>query len=166
VLELGFGTGNLLCDLEGTHHQVWGLELSGYMVRIAQRKLHHRGLALPLVRGRGQALPFTSDTFDSLIVTFPSPFIVHPRTREEITRVLRPGGRLVMVPVAYPRRPGPMGRLLGWLYAATGQWTSPPWEELLEPVGLCAAVEEIELPSSVVQVVVAAKKEDQANLPL
>ena len=164
VLELGFGTGNLLCDLAESHHQVWGLELSLPMVRIAQRKLHHRGLSLPLVGGRGQALPFASGAFDSLVVTFPSSFILQPDTLEEISRVLRTEGRLVMVPLAYPRRRGLVGRLFGWLYAAMGQRTPLPWEELLEPVGLCAVVEEMELPSSVVQVVTAVKKEEGNEL--
>ena len=157
VLELGFGTGNLLGELAKAHHQVWGLELSPYMVRIAQRKLHHRGLSLPLVQGRGQALPFASGTFDSLVVTFPSPFILQPDTLGEISRVLRTEGRLVMVPLAYPRRRGLVGRLLGWLYAAMGQRTSPPWVELLEPAGLRATVEGVELPSSAVQIVIAIK---------
>ena len=157
VLELGFGTGNLVCDLAEADHRVWGLELSRHMVRIAQRKLRHHGLSLPLVQGRGQALPFASGAFDSLVVTFPSPFVLQPDTLEEISRLLRTEGRLVMVPLAYPRRRGLVGRLFDWLYATTGQRTSLPWEELLEPVGLCAAVEEVELPSSVVQVVIAVK---------
>lgn len=163
VLELGFGTGNLLCDLAEAHHQVWGLELSPYMVRIARRKLHRYGLSLPLVRGRGQALPFASGAFDTLVVTFPSPFILQPDTLEEVARVLRTGGQLVMVPLAYPRRRGLVGRLFDWLYAATGQQTSLPWEKLLEPVGLCLAVEEVEHPplrvqaNSIVQVVIAVK---------
>jgi len=159
VLELGFGTGNLLGELAKAHHQVWGLELSPYMVRIAQRKLHHRGLSLPLVQGRGQALPFASGTFDSLVVTFPSPFILQPDTLGEISRVLRTGGRLVMVPLAYPCRRGLVGWLLDGLYGATGQQISLPWVELLEPVSLRAVMEEVELPNSMVQVVIAVRGE-------
>jgi len=157
VLELGFGTGSLLGDLAAAHCQVWGVELSSYMVRIARRKLRRCGLALPLVCGRGQALPFASNAFESLAVTFPSPFILQNEALEEVYRVLRPKGRLVMVPLAYPRRRRPVGWLLDWLYTATGQRSSLPWEGLLESVGLRAVVEEVGLPSSTVQIVVAVK---------
>ena len=166
VLELGFGTGDLLCDLGETRHQVWGLELSRQMVRIARGKLRRRGLGHSLVRGRAQALPLASNTFDSLAVTFPSPFILHPRTLEEIHRVLRTRGRLVVVPVAYPRRQGPVGWLFDLLYAVTGQTASPAWGELLEAAGLRASEEEVQLPHSRAQIVVAVKVEQTARLPI
>lgn len=158
VLELGFGTGDLLIDLRGTHYQVCGVELSPHMIRIAQRKLHRHDLTLPLVRGRGQALSFPSSTIDSVVVAFPSPFIIHPHTLMEIYRVLRPEGRLVMVPLAYRRQWGLAGWVLDQLYAATDQQTSLSWEDVLGPVGLCAVVEKLELPNSVLQVVVAVKE--------
>jgi ubiquinone/menaquinone biosynthesis C-methylase UbiE len=158
VLELGFGTGDLLFDLAGRHHQVYGVELSSQMVRITQRKLRRRGLILPLVRGRGQALSFSSNTFDSVVVTFPSPFIVHPHTLTEIHRVLRPRGRLVMVPQAYPHRWSLVGWVWDSLYTATGQRASRSWKDVVDPVGLCAVVHEMELHSSVVQVVVAVNE--------
>jgi len=159
VLELGFGTGDLLIALGGTQHHVCGIERSPHMIRIAQRKLHRHDLTLPLVRGRGQALSFSSNAIDSVVVTFPSPFIVHPHTLKEIHRVLRPEGRLVMVPQAYRRQWGLVGWVLDQLYAATGQRTSLLWEDILGPVGLRAVVEQLEFPSSVVQVVVAVKEE-------
>jgi len=157
VLELGFGTGNLLCDLAEAYPQVWGLELSPYMVGIAQKKLHRSGLSVPLVLGRAQSLPFATSTFDSLVATFPGPFILQLDTLTETARVLRTAGRLVMVPVAYQRRRGLVDRLLECLYAGTGQRTSLPWKKLLEPVGLCATVEEIDLAGSVVQIVTAVR---------
>ena len=157
VLELGFGTGNFLRDLAEAYHQVWGLELSPCMVSIAQQKLHRSDLSLPLVLGRAQSLPFATSTFDSVVATFPSPFILQLDTLAETARVLRTGGRLVMLPAAYHHRRGFGGRLLDCLYAVTGQRGFPPWKTLLEPVGLCATVEEIDLATSVVQIVIAVK---------
>jgi ubiquinone/menaquinone biosynthesis C-methylase UbiE len=129
------------------------------MIRIAQQKLHRHELTLPLVRGRGQVLSFSSNSIDSVVVTFPSPYIIHPHTLTEIYRVLRPEGRLVMVPQAYRRQWGLMGWVLDQLYTATDQQISLSWEDMLGPVGLCATVEQLELPSSVVQIVVAVKEE-------
>ena len=160
VLELGFGTGSLLCDLAETASQVWGLELSAQMMRIARRKLHLHGLCPRMVRGRGQALPFASGAFDSLMVTFPSPFIVESGTLREVSRVLRTGGRLVVIPQAYPRRRGLLDLLCSWLFGATGVAVSPPWKEMLEPAGLHTTVEELQLGNSTVQVVTANKGEE------
>ena len=48
--------------------------------------------------------------------TFPAPYIVEPRTLSEARRVLRNGGRLIVLPAAWPKNP-----LLKWLYRVTGE---------------------------------------------
>jgi ubiquinone/menaquinone biosynthesis C-methylase UbiE len=97
VLELGFGTGELLCALATTGRPVVGLELSPAMHRIAARKLARRGLTAPRVRGTALALPFAAGSFDAVAATFPAPYIVRPETLRECHRVLRPDGRLVVI---------------------------------------------------------------------
>jgi ubiquinone/menaquinone biosynthesis C-methylase UbiE len=121
ILELAFGTGNVLLDLSAAHYTPVGLELSPAMMRIAQRKLAAHGLALPLVRGRAQELPFAGSSFDSVLSTFPAGFIASPETLSEIARVLRPGGRAVMLIVAQLETTTRRSRLLEWLYRVTGQ---------------------------------------------
>jgi SAM-dependent methyltransferase len=44
-----------------------------------------------------QALPFIDASFDSVVSTFPTDYIFDPAALGEIVRVLRPGGRLVVV---------------------------------------------------------------------
>ncbi len=96
VLEVGFGTGELLLEMKRRGWDVWGLDLSPAMHRVTARKLRRRGLALPHVRAFTQALPFGDERFDAVISTFPAPYILHPATLREIIRVLTPGGRLVI----------------------------------------------------------------------
>jgi ubiquinone/menaquinone biosynthesis C-methylase UbiE len=157
VLELGFGTGDLLLDLGKTDYLVCGVERSVHMVRIARRKLLHRRRMIRIVQGCGQVLPFRSGSQDTVVLTFPSSSAVHPRTLREIHRVLRARGRLVMVPLASLHRWDPFGWILGWAYGTADRQAFPSWGEVMKAVGLRAAVEVVELSTSRVQVVVAEK---------
>jgi len=159
VLDLACGTGNLLIDLAEAGYRPCGLDLSPYMVRITRRKLRRRGLGVPLCRGRAQALPFAGGVFDAVVATFPAGFILHPATLREVTRVLRPGGRAVVVAEARLERRGPLSRFIEWLYTITGQ--RGPWpdvDDLLGEASLVRVVEESREGRSVVRVIVAAKK--------
>jgi len=95
VLEIAFGTGDLLVDMTAVGYRPYGLDLSPYMVRLARAKLARKGMAAPLCQGRVQALPFANGLFDSVAITFPTDFICQPSALAEIGRVLAPGGRLV-----------------------------------------------------------------------
>ena len=110
VLEVGFGTGELLIDMAGRGVDVCGLEASGAMHTLTARKLRQRGLSVGRVRGEVQALPFASGCFDSIVSTFPAEYIVDEKALREIARVLRgadaaTAGRLVVAGVVvYPAR--------------------------------------------------------------
>lgn len=111
VLEIGFGTGDLLAEMAGHGWQAVGLEPSPAMQRVAAHKLRRRGLRVARLRGVAQALPFAAGAFDALVATFPAPYILAHETWQEAARVLRPGGRLVIagllvegdVPLPWPR---------------------------------------------------------------
>jgi SAM-dependent methyltransferase len=111
VLEIGMGTGNLHLDLVRSGYAAWGVDLSPQMLRQASRKARRHGPeALLICRARAQALPFPAGSFDSVVSTFPSDYIANPQTLEEIGRVLRAGGRLVVVPAGWLRPKGASGR--------------------------------------------------------
>lgn len=113
VLEVGMGTGNMQIEMWKAGYQVWGVDLSPHMLRQATRKA--RMLRLPPFRAcqaRAQALPFPTGQFDSVVSTFPSDYIIEPSTLMEINRVLRPGGRLVVVPTGWLHPRGTSGKAL------------------------------------------------------
>jgi ubiquinone/menaquinone biosynthesis C-methylase UbiE len=160
VLEIAHGTGNLLLDLHQAGYAPVGLDLSPMMGRIARRKLLTQGVALPLIRGRVQALPLASGSFATLVSTFPTEFIVDPQAIAELYRVLAPGGALVIIPVAQITGPALPDRLAEWLFRVTDQaseaWLDPI-DRLYRPAGFSVRMERVRLSRSVALVVVAEK---------
>ncbi|HEX8218382.1 MAG TPA: class I SAM-dependent methyltransferase [Chloroflexia bacterium] len=102
VLEVGMGTGNMQLDLRRRGYDVWGVDLSPQMLRRAAKKARRRDLPpLWACRARAEALPFPPACFDTVVSTFPSEYIIEKATLAEISRVLRSGGRLVVVPAGW-----------------------------------------------------------------
>lgn len=159
VLELAHGTGNLQLALRAAAYRTVALDLSPAMGRIARRKLLAQRVPAPLVRGRGEALPFASGRFPAVISTFPTEFIVEPDTLREIYRVLAPGGRLIVVFNGLLTQGGAARQALEAAYRVTGQ--RGPWPEQIAPrleaVGFKAQVVVEELPRSVALLLVADK---------
>lgn len=119
VLEIGPGPGHLLAAMRRQGLHPIGLDLSPMMARRARRRT---GGAVPLVQGRAQALPFRGEAFDTVVATFPAPFIREPATWREAARVLRPGGRFVVLLGAWPAGPALTAKLFRLLY----RWTLRP----------------------------------------
>ena len=97
ILELGFGTGELLLAMHRQGRQVVGLELSTAMHNQVNCKARRQGLAAPRLQARAQATGLATGAFDTIISTFPAPYIFDPATLAECRRLLRPQGRLVVV---------------------------------------------------------------------
>lgn len=97
VLEVGVGRGRLLRRLDAGEHTAIGIELSPQMVAAIQEHFADAGQRAPLARGDACRLPFADSTFQTLITTFPAPYVAKERTQREFARVLRPGGRWIWV---------------------------------------------------------------------
>lgn len=101
VLEIGFGTGHIqLARAARPGPPTVGLDASPQMARRTARRLRRAGHRPRLINGVAQQLPLPDASFDTVLATFPSDYIADPRTGAEIRRVLAPGGRLVIVPLA------------------------------------------------------------------
>jgi SAM-dependent methyltransferase len=99
VLELGCGLGDLLADIIDAGYNCRAVELSPQMVAAARDTLQHRhpGNKNWVLQGSAQHLPFSATSFDTVVSTFPSEYIYDPETIAEVERVLRPGGRLIVI---------------------------------------------------------------------
>lgn len=180
VLELGHGPGHLQVELQsakspdfvftpkGLQSQetlksaplIVGLDESSQMGRLARRRLLQSGYAQPkLTRGLGQSLPFPAETFDSIVAAFPADYIFTAQTASEARRVLRNGGRLIVLPVAWPKN-----RFLTWLYRVTNESPSEALNVVKAKIGQSfvragfeVSVETLEEKSSVLLIVLARK---------
>jgi ubiquinone/menaquinone biosynthesis C-methylase UbiE len=99
VLELGCGLGDLLADMIEAGYECRAIEHSPQMVAASRDTLkkRHLGTEATVIQGSAQSLPFSAETFDSVVSTFPSEYIYDPDSLAEIERVLRPGGRLIVI---------------------------------------------------------------------
>lgn len=99
VLELGCGLGDLLADMLAAGYHCRAVEHSPEMVSAARDTLYKRGVGDPstVLQGSAQKLPFSDSSFNTVVSTFPSEYIYDPDSITEIERVLRPGGRLIVV---------------------------------------------------------------------
>lgn len=159
TLELGHGPGHLQAELLQKGYPVTGLDLSPQMSRQAARRLRKKGFQPRLVRGRAQALPFPEATFQRVLATFPSEYIIDPHTLTEIARVLAPGGQAVILAFAWITGNKVIEKAAAWLFRITGE--TPEWEDrFLEPVrkaGFQVHIDWIELKSSRLVIILAAK---------
>lgn len=97
VLEVAVGTG---LNLEAYPHDVTltGIDLSDAMLDIARSRATEIGRTATLQQADAHELPFDDATFDTVVCTFGLCAIPdHTRAIAEMTRVLRPGGRLILV---------------------------------------------------------------------
>ncbi len=99
VLELGCGLGDLFVDMLKAGYTCRAIEHSPQMVAAARDTLQKRklGHASWIMQGKAQHLPFSDGSFDTIVSTFPSEYIYDPDTLAEVARVLRPGGRVIVI---------------------------------------------------------------------
>lgn len=157
VLEIGSGPGHLLAAMAAEGLAASAIDLSPQMIRIAQRRLRRQDVRAGLVRGRAEALPWPDAWFDSVVMTFPAGFALQPGALSEVRRVLRPGGRLVVVDGARLRG-GLYGRLIGLAFRIThGSGAPQSVGKLLEQAGFTVTYEVEHWPGSSVEILVGAK---------
>jgi hypothetical protein len=67
------------------------------MAHKARHRLKPSCADAALVQGRGEAMPWANQAFDTVVATFPAPYILAAETLAECARVLcTPGGRVVI----------------------------------------------------------------------
>src|SRR5207244_1320650 len=98
ALDAGCGTGFLSFELSARGHRVTGVDFAPAMIAEARRKAAERGLSVRFEEGDAEQLPFRPASLDLVISRHVLWTLPHPEAAiDEWKRVLRPGGRLVVV---------------------------------------------------------------------
>lgn len=109
LLDLATGTADVMLFLDRTSGRIEsgvGLDLSAGMLSFGRIKIHERGLEkrLRLVRGDATCLGAASDSFDAATFSFGIRNVLDvPAALREMLRVLRPGGRALILEFSIPR---------------------------------------------------------------
>ncbi len=98
VLDVGTGTGESFKHLPATVSQLVALEPDPAMLRQARQRLDEPDVPVGLVRGKSERLPFPAGSFDTVVACLILCTVGDlPATVAELHRVLRPGGRLLLM---------------------------------------------------------------------
>ena len=135
VLDMATGTADLAIEIveQRPDARVTGVDVSTDMLARGRGKLERRGLelAIELVRGASEAIPYPDATFDAATVAFGVRNFDDPLGGlRELRRVIRPGGRLIVLEFSRIRT-FPVeqafnlyfGRVLPWIGRV---WSSDP----------------------------------------
>lgn len=158
-LEVGFGPGWLLKDLQEEGYYPVGIDLSPAMAKKARKYVPE----VPLVRGDGRCLPFDDASFHTVIMCFAG-LCFTPSALNEASRVLIPGGRLAITEVVNLKPKQPLEWLARFLWSLTETGELPSAENLLEQAGLQASSCWVRLGFAEVQIIVGEKIEPGANI--
>ena len=116
VLDLACGTGDFSIAIAKafTEGHVTGVDLSEGMLAVMREKVAKAGLAdmISIEEGDGEALRFPDNTFDRVTIAFGiRNFEDRPKGLREMLRVLKPGGRLVILELSRPEN-----KVIRWFY--------------------------------------------------
>jgi demethylmenaquinone methyltransferase/2-methoxy-6-polyprenyl-1,4-benzoquinol methylase len=116
VLDIAGGTGDLaraFAKKVGVSGTVVHTDINEAMLRQGRDRLLDEGLVLPTLICDGETLPFAGGTFDLVSVAFGLRNMTHKdRALAEMNRVLRPGGRLLVL--EFSKVAPPLAKAYDW----------------------------------------------------
>ncbi len=122
ILEVGFGSGRLHLELAG-RYRLAGIDLAPGMARLAARRLAAQGRTSLLAVGNVRALPWRDGHFDAVLSTFAFSAVEDAaQALDEMVRVTRPGGQVVIVDAGEARDGNRPARFLARLWEAMGDY--------------------------------------------
>ena len=130
VLDIAGGTGDLaraFAKRVGSRGVVLHTDINEAMLRQGRDRLLDAGMVLPTTICDAEALPFASGSFDLVSVAFGLRNMTHKeRALAEMARVLRPGGRLLVL--EFSKVAAPLEKAYDWysfkVLPRLGQWVA------------------------------------------
>lgn len=109
VLDIAGGTGDLakaFAKRVGPSGQVWLTDINDSMLRVGRDRLVDHGVLVPAAVCDAEKLPFPDGYFDRVTVAFGLRNMTHKdRALAEMRRVLRPGGKLLVLEFSRVAKP-------------------------------------------------------------
>jgi len=108
ILDVATGTGDLALEAQKQLNpdKIIGIDIAVKMLDIGRGKINKKGLdeIITLEEGDSEKLPFEDNSFDAVIVAFGvRNFANVEKGLEEMIRVLRPGGKCVILEFSKPK---------------------------------------------------------------
>ncbi|MBY0469474.1 MAG: bifunctional demethylmenaquinone methyltransferase/2-methoxy-6-polyprenyl-1,4-benzoquinol methylase UbiE [Burkholderiaceae bacterium] len=130
VLDIAGGTGDLSAAFHkkvGASGTVVHTDINEAMLRQGRDRLTDAGVLLPTAICDAETLPFPNDSFDLVSVAFGLRNMTHKdRALAEMNRVLRPGGRLLVL--EFSKVAKPLEKVYDWysfkVLPQIGQWVA------------------------------------------
>ena len=114
VLDIGCGRAIDTVELARKGGRCAGLEPSGKMINHARRYIADNGLEVSLAQGAGEFLPFKTSSFDKVMCKGALDHFLYPaRAIEEMARVLKPQGKVIIAIANFESLGFKLGR---WLF--------------------------------------------------
>jgi demethylmenaquinone methyltransferase/2-methoxy-6-polyprenyl-1,4-benzoquinol methylase len=108
ILDVATGTGDFaLAAMKLNPDKIIGIDISEGMLEVGRRKIRERNLTdkIDLQKGDSENLPFEENKFDAAIVAFGVRNFEHlEKGLSEMLRVIRPGGKIVILEFSKPRQ--------------------------------------------------------------
>ncbi|MCZ2355992.1 MAG: bifunctional demethylmenaquinone methyltransferase/2-methoxy-6-polyprenyl-1,4-benzoquinol methylase UbiE [Bacteroidia bacterium] len=118
ILDIATGTGDfaILAAKTLKPKQLIGLDLSEKMLAKAREKAGKKGLSIDWIKGDSEKLPFADNTIDAITIGFGVRNFENLQLGlSEVLRVLRPGGKAVILEPSKPKK-FPMKQLFSFYF--------------------------------------------------
>ena len=121
ILEVSFSSGYLMTQYASNNYEIYGIDYNNKMLEITENKIKKLNITAKLSQGNVEKLPFPDDAFDTVINTMA--FTGYPNGEKamiELKRVLKRGGKLLLVDFDYPKNRNRFGYMIVKLWEKFG----------------------------------------------
>ena len=137
VLEVGCGTGQTADYISKRFRcEVTGLDNHPVMIEKAKTRVKDAKYPVHIILGDTEQMPFSNDSFDVILAESVICFTTITNTLQEISRVLKPGGKFLMIEMTAEQTPtDELKEETRSIYGITELLLENEWKDRLEQAG-------------------------------